>query len=186
VAYSILNRGIERDVLPLAQRYGMGTLVWGPLGQGMLTGRIRRGEQTDLIRASFFKAFSDAHRLDAVEQLIPLAEEAGLPMTHLAMAFAIAHPGVTSALLGPRTMNHRDAHTIRAPGRLTSSRAVLGARRDRRPCSERRGPLAWIDGHHDDASRAWAAGIAPGARGRAPGVAAYGVVVESVNVSVLA
>ena len=106
--YSILNRGIERDVLPLAQRYGMGVLVWGPLGQGMLTGRARKGQQTDLIRASFLKAFSNEQRLDAVERLIPLADEAGLPMTHLAMAFAIAHPGVTSALLGPRTMDHLD------------------------------------------------------------------------------
>ena len=106
--YSILNRGIERDVLPLAQRYGMGVLVWGPLGQGMLTGRARKGQQTDLIRASFLKAFSNEQRLDAVERLIPLADEAGLPMTHLAMAFAIAHPGVTSALLGPRTMAHLD------------------------------------------------------------------------------
>jgi aryl-alcohol dehydrogenase-like predicted oxidoreductase len=51
---------------------------------------------------------SDERRLDAVEQLVPLAEEAGLPMTHLAMAFAIAHPGVTSALLGPHTMEQLD------------------------------------------------------------------------------
>jgi hypothetical protein len=106
--YSILNRGIESEVLPVAQRYGMGTLVWGPLGQGMLTGRIRKGQQTDLRRAAlpFLKVFSDERRLDAVEQIIPLAAEAGLPMTHLAMAFTIAHPGVTSALLGPRTMKH--------------------------------------------------------------------------------
>jgi aryl-alcohol dehydrogenase-like predicted oxidoreductase len=102
--YSILTRGIESEVLPIAQRYGMGTLVWGPLGQGMLTGRARQGQPTDLRRAAFFKAFSDERRLDAVERLIPLAAEAGLPMTHLAMAFAIAHPGVTSALVGPRTM----------------------------------------------------------------------------------
>ncbi len=106
--YSIINRGIESEVLPIAQRYGMGTLVWGPLGQGMLTGRVRKGQQTDLVRAPFFKAISNERRLDAVEQIIPLAEEAGLPMTHLAMAFAIAHPGVTSALLGPRTMEHLD------------------------------------------------------------------------------
>jgi len=106
--YSLLNRGIEREVLPIAQRYGMGTLVWGPLGQGMLTGRVRKGQQNDLRRAGLVKAFSDERRLDAVEQLVPLAEEAGLPMAHLAMAFAIAHPGVTSALLGPRTMEHLD------------------------------------------------------------------------------
>jgi aryl-alcohol dehydrogenase-like predicted oxidoreductase len=108
--YSILNRGIEREVLPTAQRYGMGTLVWGPLGQGMLTGRARKGRQTDLVRATlpFLKAFNDERRLDVVEQLVPLAEETGMPMTHLAMAFAIAHPGVTSALLGARTMEQLD------------------------------------------------------------------------------
>jgi aryl-alcohol dehydrogenase-like predicted oxidoreductase len=106
--YSILNRGIEREVLPVAQRYGVGTLVWGPLGQGMLTGRVRKGRQTDVLRAAFFKVFSDERRLDVVEQLILLAEEVGLPLTHLAMAFAIAHPGVTSALIGVRTMDHLD------------------------------------------------------------------------------
>ncbi len=106
--YSILNRGIEREVLPVAQRYGMGTLVWSPLAGGMLTGRIRKGQQTDLRRAHMFKYMTDERRLDAVEQIIPLAEKAGLPMTHLAMAFVIAHPGVTSAIIGPRTMEQLD------------------------------------------------------------------------------
>jgi aryl-alcohol dehydrogenase-like predicted oxidoreductase len=106
--YSILNRGIETEVLPVAQRYGMGTLVWSPLAKGMLTGRIRKGQQTDLRRAAMFTSFSDELRLDAVEQVIPLAEQAGLPMTHLAMAFAIAHPGVTSAIIGSRTMEQLD------------------------------------------------------------------------------
>jgi hypothetical protein len=106
--YSILNRGIEAEVLPVAQRFGMGTLVWSPLAKGMLTGRIRKGQQTDLRRAAILTSFSDEARLDAVEQIIPVAEKADLPMTHLAMAFAIAHPGVTSALIGPRTMEQLD------------------------------------------------------------------------------
>jgi aryl-alcohol dehydrogenase-like predicted oxidoreductase len=106
--YSILSRGIEREVLPIAQRYGMGILVWGPLGQGMLTGRVRKGQQTDLRRAGLFKHLNDERRIDAVEQLIPLAEKAGLPMTHLSLAFAIAHPGVTSAIIGPHTMEQLD------------------------------------------------------------------------------
>jgi aryl-alcohol dehydrogenase-like predicted oxidoreductase len=106
--YSLLNRGIEREVLPVAQRYGMGTLVWGPLAQGLLTGRVRKGGQNELRRAGLFQHLNDERRLDVVEQLIPLAAEAGLPMTHLAMAFAIAHPGVTSAIVGPRTMSHLD------------------------------------------------------------------------------
>jgi aryl-alcohol dehydrogenase-like predicted oxidoreductase len=107
-AYSILNRGIETEVLPVAQRYGMGVLVWSPLAKGMLTGRIRKGQQTDLRRAAMFTSFGDERRLDAVERVIALADEAGLPVTHLAMAFAIAHPGVTSAIIGPRTMAHLD------------------------------------------------------------------------------
>ena len=107
-AYSLLNRGIEREVLPVAQRYGMGTLVWGPLGQGLLTGRVRKGQPNDLSRARFFRHLNDEHRLDVVERLIPIADEAGMPMTHLAMAFTIAHPGVTSALLGARSEQQLD------------------------------------------------------------------------------
>jgi len=106
--YSILTRSIEREVLPVAQQYGMGILVWGRLGQGMLTGRVRQGQDTDVIRAKFNTVFRDERRLDAVERLIPLAEDAGLSMPHLAMAFAISHPAVTSALLGARTMEQLD------------------------------------------------------------------------------
>ena len=107
--YSIINRGIEREVLPACQRYGMGTLVWSPLGQGLLTGRYRKGKQTGTHRSGGMpQHFSDERKLDVVEQLVPLADKAGLPMTHLAMAFAIAHPGVTSAIIGPRTMEQLD------------------------------------------------------------------------------
>jgi aryl-alcohol dehydrogenase-like predicted oxidoreductase len=106
--YSILNRSIENEVLPVAQRYGMGTLVWSPLAQGMLTGRVRKGRQTDLRRATLFQHLSDERRIDAVEQIAALADQAGLRMTHLAMAFAITHPAVTSAIIGPRTMEHLD------------------------------------------------------------------------------
>jgi aryl-alcohol dehydrogenase-like predicted oxidoreductase len=106
--YSILSRGIETEVLPVAQRYGMGILVWSPLAQGLLTGRVRKGQQTDLRRTAMFSHMRDERRLDAVEQIIPLAEKAGLPMTHLAMAFSVAHPGVTSAIIGPRTMEQLD------------------------------------------------------------------------------
>jgi len=106
--YSILSRGIESEVLPVAQRYGMGTLVWSPLAQGMLTGRARKGQPTDLRRAAYFKHLNDEHRLDVVEQIIPIAEQAGLRMTHLAIAFTIAHPAVTSAIIGPRTMEQLD------------------------------------------------------------------------------
>lgn len=107
--YSILNRGIEREVLPVTQEFGMGTLVWSPLGGGLLTGRYRKGQEAATHRSRYgFQHLKDDRRLDVVEQLIPLAEEAGMPLTHLAMAFVLAHPGVTSALTGPRTMAHLD------------------------------------------------------------------------------
>ncbi|AMM21513.1 aldo/keto reductase [Frondihabitans sp. PAMC 28766] len=106
--YSILNRGIENEILPVAERYGMGTLVWSPLAGGMLTGRIRKGQETDLNRAKYFTYFSDERRIDAVEEVAALSDETGIPMTHLAMAFVIAHPGVTSAIMGPRTMAQLD------------------------------------------------------------------------------
>jgi aryl-alcohol dehydrogenase-like predicted oxidoreductase len=107
--YSIVNRGIEREVLPVCRRYGMGTLVWSPLAMGLLTGRYRKGQETDSARMKFAPGrLTNERKLDVVEQLIPLAEQAGIPMTHLAMAFAMAHPGVTSAIIGPRTMDQLD------------------------------------------------------------------------------
>jgi len=106
--YSILNRGIEREVLPVVQRYGMGSLVWSPLAGGMLTGRFRKGQDTDLARATMFRHNRDERRIDAVEQVVALSEETGIRMTRLAMAFAIAHPGVTSALIGPRSVEQLD------------------------------------------------------------------------------
>ena len=74
----------------------------------MLTGRVRKSQENNLSRAGLFKHLNDERRIDVVEQLVPLAEEAGMPMTHLAMAFTITHPGVTSALAGARTMAHLD------------------------------------------------------------------------------
>lgn len=107
--YSILNRGIEREVLPVVQEYGMGALVWSPLAGGLLTGRYRKGQDADTHRSQHgFQHLRDERRLDAVEQLIPVAQDTGMSLTNLAMAFAIAHPGVTSAIIGPRTMEHLD------------------------------------------------------------------------------
>jgi aryl-alcohol dehydrogenase-like predicted oxidoreductase len=108
--YSILNRSVEREVLPLCQTYGMGALVWSPLAKGMLTGRYRKGQPLpDSLRVKVFpEQMSDARNLDAVERLIPIAQAAGFSLTHMAMAFVMAHPGVTSAILGPRTMQQLD------------------------------------------------------------------------------
>lgn len=108
--YSILNRSIEREVLPTCQRYGMGVMAWSPLAKGMLTGRYRKGQpRPDTLRARFMpKAMSDEGSLDVVEQLIPLAESAGISLMHMALAFVVSHPALTSAIIGPRTMEQLD------------------------------------------------------------------------------
>jgi aryl-alcohol dehydrogenase-like predicted oxidoreductase len=111
--YSILYRGIEIDMLPTAQRYDMGVICWGPLGGGWLSGRWRKGTtEMESSRANRIPGRYDLSRpdnqrkLDVVEQLALLAEELGISLIHLSLAFVLQHPGVTSAILGPRTMEH--------------------------------------------------------------------------------
>lgn len=110
--YSILNRAIERDVLPACARFGMGVMAWSPLAKGMLTGKYRKGRPAPAsLRTSFFpRAMTDAASLDAVEQMIPLAEASGIPLSHFALAFVVAHPAVTCAIIGPRTPEQLDSY----------------------------------------------------------------------------
>ncbi|MFI7503972.1 aldo/keto reductase [Streptomyces sp. NPDC049687] len=108
--YSVLNRGIEREVLPTCRRYGMGVLVWSPLAMGLLTGRYRKGA-APLKNARMRwvpRHLTDETKLDAVERLLPVAEDAGMSLTHLAMAFATGHPDISSAVIGPRTTEQLD------------------------------------------------------------------------------
>ncbi|WP_326559743.1 aldo/keto reductase [Micromonospora sp. NBC_01796] len=115
--YSILARGIETSVLPVTQRYGMGVLVWSPLASGFLSGRYRRGESVDLstgrprLNPGRFDPSLPVNvtKLEIVEQLVEVAEGIGCTLPELALAFAVAHPGVTSAIIGPRTMEHLEA-----------------------------------------------------------------------------
>ena len=112
--YSIFNRGIERAVLPTAQAYGMGVIVWSPLASGWLTGRYKKASDIDLSkgRAARFPTRWDPtlpgnqEKLEVVAQLEEIATDAGISLTHLAVAFTIAHPGVTAAIIGPRTIEH--------------------------------------------------------------------------------
>lgn len=109
--YSILNRAVEAAVLPTCQQFGIGVTAWSPLSSGWLTGRYRTVGDVDLssgrraIQAHKFDPDSVGNRakLDAVTALAGLADELGVSMTHLAIAFVLAHPGVTAAILGPRT-----------------------------------------------------------------------------------
>ncbi len=108
--YSLLVRGIELDVLPAAQRHGMGILTYSPLAGGWLSGSwTADSSPTSPVRQRLAARFDmslpeNVRKLDAVEALGQVAEEAGLTMIELAIAFVVHHPGVTSAIIGPRTM----------------------------------------------------------------------------------
>jgi aryl-alcohol dehydrogenase-like predicted oxidoreductase len=116
--YSILVRHIERDVLDVTQRYGMGVIVWSPLAGGWLSGKYHRGATvSDDSRAARIASYNAAvaprfdlslpvnqRKQELVEELGLVADKAGLPLTHMANAFVLAHPAVTSSIIGPRTM----------------------------------------------------------------------------------
>ena len=114
--YSILVRGIEADVLPTAKKYGMGIIPWSPLAGGWLTGRYRKGQDVpESHRAQRLPGRYDLSnpgnraKLDAAEELALLAEDAGLSLVHLALAFTLAHPAVTAPIIGPRTMEQLES-----------------------------------------------------------------------------
>ncbi|QFZ19849.1 aldo/keto reductase [Saccharothrix syringae] len=119
-SYSILQRGVEAHVLPVTEEYGMGVLVWSPLASGWLSGAIRAGQEITTNRAKTMPARFDTAlpanraRLDAVERLARVADEAGLTMIQLALGFVTAHPAVTSAIVGPRTLDHLHAQLAAA------------------------------------------------------------------------
>ena len=110
--YSILVRSIEKDVLPTCQKYGMGVLSWSPLAGGFLSGAFGPGKENTSRRATFLPHHYDMEvpgnraKLEAVTQLIDLADSAGLSLIELALGFVLEHPGVTSPIIGPRTMEH--------------------------------------------------------------------------------
>ena len=109
--YSILVRGIEADVLPTCDRYGMGVIPWSPLAGGWLSGKWRKGTDPTSRRASRVPDRYDLtqpenqRKLDAAEALANLADKAGISLVHLAVAWVIQHPVVTAAIIGPRTMD---------------------------------------------------------------------------------
>ncbi|MFN2389111.1 MAG: aldo/keto reductase [Actinomycetota bacterium] len=118
--YSIFVRTAERDLFEVTRRLGMGVLAWSPLAGGWLTGKYRKDraipEDSRAVRAKDWgeriaRRFDMARpanrrKLDLVEDLARIAQDAGMPMAHMAIAFTLAHPAVTSAIIGPRTMDH--------------------------------------------------------------------------------
>ena len=109
--YSVLVRAIENDVLPTCSRYGMGVMSYSPLTGGWLSGRWRKdtGQQSSSRAGRLPERFdlsqpANQRKLDAVEELARLADEAGITLIQLAIAFVLRHPAITAALIGPRTM----------------------------------------------------------------------------------
>jgi aryl-alcohol dehydrogenase-like predicted oxidoreductase len=109
--YSLLVREIERDLLPTCQRHGMGVIPWSPLAGGWLSGRYRKqGDLPESRRAQMLPQRYDMsipanqRKLDAADALGRLADEAGMTLIEMALAFVIRHPAVTAAIVGPRTM----------------------------------------------------------------------------------
>ena len=110
--YSILVRSIEKDVLPMCEKYGMGVLSWSPLAGGWLSGAFGSGKENTSRRAAALPHHYDMDipgnraKLEAVDQLIALADQSGLSLIELALGFVTEHPGVTCPIIGPRTMEH--------------------------------------------------------------------------------
>jgi aryl-alcohol dehydrogenase-like predicted oxidoreductase len=124
--YSLLVREVEKDVLPTAKRYGMGVIPWSPLAGGWLTGRYRLGQDApDSTRAQRLPDRYDLSRpenqrkLEAADALAKLAEEAGLTLIEMALAFVIRHPAVTAAIIGPRTMEQLESQLTAADVELS-------------------------------------------------------------------
>ncbi|KJE77120.1 aldo/keto reductase [Ferrimicrobium acidiphilum] len=125
--YSLLDRGIEREVLPVAEKYHLGVLSWSPLAGGWLSGRIRRDQgapqtrRAQMMPARFdLSAPANQAKLDAVERFASLADEAGISLVHLALAFVLQHPGVTTPIIGPRTMEQLESQLGAVDVRLTT------------------------------------------------------------------
>jgi aryl-alcohol dehydrogenase-like predicted oxidoreductase len=124
--YSMLVRGIESEVLPVCDRYGMGVIPWSPLAGGYLSGRWRRGgEQLTSKRIGILPKLFDTslpenqRKLEAVYALTDLADEAGITLIEMALAFVIRHPAVTAAIIGPRTMEHLESQLTSVEVTLT-------------------------------------------------------------------
>jgi aryl-alcohol dehydrogenase-like predicted oxidoreductase len=114
--YSLLVRGVEADVLPVCQEHGMGAIVWSPLAGGWLSGRYRRGQEpprssrAERLPERFDLSLpANQRKLEVVERLTRLAEQAGLTLIQLALAFVLSHPAVSAAIIGPRTMQQLES-----------------------------------------------------------------------------
>ncbi|MGH2831459.1 MAG: aldo/keto reductase, partial [Solirubrobacteraceae bacterium] len=126
--YSMLIRRIEADVLPVCEQYGMGVIPWSPLAGGWLSGRYSKGGDSpgDSRRAQMLPSRYDMSipanqaKLEAAQALGEIADEAGMSLIEMSIAFVTSHPAVTAAIIGPRTMEQLQSQLS------TLERPVLG------------------------------------------------------------
>ena len=114
--YSLLVRGVEAEVLPVCQEYGMGVIPWSPLAGGWLSGKWRKGQDAPesnraerLPQRYDLSMPANQRKLDAADALARLAEESGMTLVHMALAFVMRHPAVTAPIIGPRTMEQLES-----------------------------------------------------------------------------
>jgi aryl-alcohol dehydrogenase-like predicted oxidoreductase len=126
--YSMLVRGIEAEVLPVCERYGMGVIPWSPLAGGWLTGAWRKGKEPPpstraerLPQRYDLSLPANQRKLEASDALAQLADEAGMSLIHMAIAFVINHPAVTAAIIGPRTDEQLESQLGAADVRLDAA-----------------------------------------------------------------
>ncbi len=112
----MLVRGIERDLLPVAEEHRMGVLPWSPLAGGWLSGRFRLGQEAPTTHRSGrmparydLSSAENQLKLERADALAKVAEQAGITLVDMAVAFVIGHPAVTSAIIGPRTMEQLES-----------------------------------------------------------------------------
>jgi aryl-alcohol dehydrogenase-like predicted oxidoreductase len=121
--YSILTRGIESEVLPACAKYGLGVISWSPLQGGWLSGRYRKGTDVAGPVSAARKRLASRYdlslpenqrKLDAADELAQVADDAGITLIQLALAFVLNHPAVTAPIIGPRTMEHLESQLAAA------------------------------------------------------------------------
>ncbi|WP_028477951.1 aldo/keto reductase [Nocardia sp. CNY236] len=154
--YSILQRAVEAHVLPVAEEYGLGVLAWSPLASGWLSGAIREGRAITTNRSTFMPdrfdttIASNRAKMAAVERLAALADESGMTLIQLALGFVTAHRAVTSAIIGPRTMDHlrpqlAAADTVLSADVLDAIDAIVAPGVDLAPHEKHDTPPALLD-----------------------------------------
>jgi aryl-alcohol dehydrogenase-like predicted oxidoreductase len=127
--YHLLDRSIERDLIPMAQTYGLAILPWSPLARGFLTGKYKRGEpvpgdtRLEADAQGPFKKRTGQHfsdrAYDLLDVVVALADEKGCSPAQVAIAWLIRQPGVTSAIVGPRTLAHLEDNLGAVPVEIT-------------------------------------------------------------------